>query len=398
MARLAVQCYWTNDADRGVRLSTEAVAIAERLDDPRLLLETVYSLDARRLSSASDVRRADEIVTAARERDDLELLFWAHQYRLTILAELRDIPAVDADINACSRIADELRIPRYRWQVMSWRFGRALMRGDLAHADRLAEESLRLCEQFESGPALFVYGAQLGVLRWLQGRFDELEPMLASYSEQYPWIPGYSAGLALMYAEAGRVPESRAALERLAAGEFAVVRENPAERMSQWMLAVPARAIGVPSAAALLATGLDAYAETDITMAGIVLNLGSTRLPIGLYAAAQGDLDRALGELERAAESNAETGNEVMRLIASREAASVLIDRGGPGDLDRASELLKQVRERIDVLGLHGPRAADRGTRARWVAGVRAQRMRFCREGEYWIASRLMDGRSGSGT
>jgi tetratricopeptide (TPR) repeat protein len=360
MARLAVQCFWTNDPDRGVRLSTEAVEIAERLDDPRLLLETVYSLDARRLSSAADVTRADEIVAAATERQDLELLFWAYQYRLTILAELRDIPAVDADINACSRIAEELRMPRYRWQVMSWRFGRALMRADLSHADRLADESFRLCEQFESGPALFVYGAQLGVLRWLQGRFDELEPMLASYAEQYPWIPGYSAGLALMYAEAGRLPESRAALERLAAGGFAVLRENPAERMSQWMLAVPARVLDDPSAAALLAKGLDVYADTNITMAGIVLDLGSARLPMGLYAAAQGDMDRALEELERAAGNNAETGNEVMRLIASRETASVLIARGRPGDIDRAAELLKQVRERIDVLGLHGlaPRTA----------------------------------------
>jgi tetratricopeptide (TPR) repeat protein len=354
MARLAVQCYWTNDPDRGVRLSTEAVEIAERLDDPRLLLETVYSLDARRPASSSEVMRADAIIAAATERDDLELLFWAYQYRLTILAELRDVPSVDADINACSRIADELRIARYRWQATSWRFGRALMRGDLAHADRLAEESLRLCEQFESGPALFVYGAQLGVLRWLQGRFDELEPMLVSYAEQYPWIPGYSAGLALMYAEAMRVPESRAATERLAAGEFAVLRENPAERLSLWMLAVATRVIDDPAAARLLAKGLDAYADMDITMAGIVLNLGSTRLPMGLYAAAQGDLDRALDELEQAVERNAETGNEVMRLIASREVASVLIDRGAPGDLDRASELLGTVCERIDVLGLHG--------------------------------------------
>jgi tetratricopeptide (TPR) repeat protein len=356
IARLAVQYYWSGELDRGKALSTRAITLAETTGDPRILLEALYSrLAETDIPLDEEIVRAHALVATAAGGRDLELLFWAQQYRLTILAELGDVAGVDDGIDACARIADELRMPRYRWQVTSWRLGRALMAADLELAQRLCDESIALTPHFESDSALFVHAAQLSVLRWEQGRFDELEPMIAALAEQYPWITATRATLALMYADAGRDDEARAVYERLSAGGFAEVRRNPARVASVWSLALPCFIGRDAERAHVLFKELEPYVDRDIVMGGMIFAFGSTKVPLGLLAAATGDDGRAVALLRDAVERNAATGNECMRVFALRELGAVQL----VSDPMAARACLTEALDRIGTLGLHGlePRA-----------------------------------------
>ena len=381
LARLAVQIYWTGELERGKELSLEAIAIAERLDDPRILLETLYSrLTETDLPLAEEYARGERLVEQASSGSDLELLFWAHQYRMTILAELGETASVDAAIDACSRIADELRMPRYRWQVTSWRLGRALMAADLERAQRLADESIALTQEFQSDTALFVHASQLGTLRWAQGRFAELEPMIAALAEQYPWITATRSTLALMYADAGRRDDAKAVFERLAAGDFAEVRRNPAWIVAVWCLALPCYIEGDAERAASLFGSLVPYVDRDIVMGGMVVSLGSTKLPLGLLRAAMDDHDDAARFLREAVERNAATGNELMRVFALRELGAVLLDAG---ERDAARRHLDDALDAIATHGLHGLEARAQALRAGLDAAPLTEST-FAREGDGW--------------
>ncbi len=383
LARLAVQLYWTGELDRGKELSLSAIDIAERISDPRILLEALYSrLSETDLPLTEERARAEKLVGRASDGSDLELLFWAHQYRMTILAELGETADVDAAIDTCSRIADELGMPRYRWQVTSWRLGRALMAADLERAERLAGASIAITSEFQSDTALFVHASQLGTLRWEQGRFDELEPMIAALAQQYPWITATRSTLALMYADAGRLQDAKVIFERLAAGDFAEVRRNPAWIVAVWCLALPCYLERDAARAETLYDMLAPYADRDIVMGGMVVSMGSTKLPLGLLQAAMGNHDEGARLLREAVDRNAATGNECMRVFALRELAAVLLDAG---ERDAAMPHLDEALELIDAFGLRGLE-----TRARSLqdggsdvpAVVEADA--FGREGETW--------------
>lgn len=386
IARLAVQYYWTGELDRGRELSRRAIELAESSGDARIRLEALYSrLPDADVPPDAEIARAHELVAQASRGRDLELLFWAHQYRLTILADMGDMAGVDDGIDACARIADELGMPRYRWQVTSWRLGRALMAADLELAQRLCDESIALTPHFESDSALFVHAAQLSVLRWEQGRFEELEPMIAALAQQYPWITATRATLSLMYADAGRDADARAVYERLAAGDFAEIRRNPARVVSVVSLALPCFIVRDTERAPVLADALALYADRDIVMGGMIFAFGSAKLPLGLLAAARGEDAKAAELLRQAVERNAATGNECMRVFALRELGAVQLQ----SDPSEARRCLHETLARIERLGLHGlePRTRrllaeldeDRSDAPRGVV--------FTRQGDSWTLS-----------
>src|SRR6185369_17361695 len=74
--------------------------------------------------------------------------------------------------------------------------------------------------------ATILYMVQLFTLRREQGRLAELELPILTLAEQYPMIPAFKSGLALIFSETGRLPESRAWFDRLAANDFAEVSRD----------------------------------------------------------------------------------------------------------------------------------------------------------------------------
>src|SRR6202042_951462 len=167
---------WRSPARRE-ELSTEAVAMARRLTDPAVLgaalaarCDAISGPDhvAERRAAAAEII---ELAQADGERTG-ELL--GRRLLVVALAEAADWPAVDAEISAYARLAEQLGQPRLGWYVPLWRGARALMRGDRALADEQARELGEMAEQAGSVNARLLGLVQRFVRLVGEGRADEL--------------------------------------------------------------------------------------------------------------------------------------------------------------------------------------------------------------------------------
>ena len=136
--------YWEADPAPRAQLSAQAVEIARRLGDPATL---ATCLDAYNSSTWAPGDAATRQATA-RETTDLaasagepELAVHGHAWAITAAVELGDRDALDRELAAYAALADELRQPRYRWYARSRQAMRAIMTGDFADGERIADDS-----------------------------------------------------------------------------------------------------------------------------------------------------------------------------------------------------------------------------------------------------------------
>ena len=119
--------------------------MARRLGDERTL---AFTSSAARASSTSTPtppsgwwRSNTEVLELARRVGDRELELRAYVLRLRDHLELGDIRAVDRDLDAYARLAEELRQPQHLWHVPLLRGMRAMIDGRFEEAERFAAEA-----------------------------------------------------------------------------------------------------------------------------------------------------------------------------------------------------------------------------------------------------------------
>src|SRR5262249_56626847 len=133
-------------------------------------------------------------VALARWGGDRCLECEGHRWRLVCVLELGDIAAVEREIAAVARIAEELRDPLYRWHSMVWWSMRAAVDGDFARAEGLAGEALAAGERVQRHVSTPVYLGQVFGLRLHQGRLGELTDVLRALVDSAVNAPAYRSG------------------------------------------------------------------------------------------------------------------------------------------------------------------------------------------------------------
>ena len=118
-------------------------------------------------------------------------------------------------------IAEELGEPTLRWFATFYGACLALLHGDLAEAERLAEDALQIGSDAGQPDALMVYGAQLSVIRVYQGRGEKIVELVKETASANPRIPGWRAALAQIYCWVGRTAEAATIVEEAAEDRFA---------------------------------------------------------------------------------------------------------------------------------------------------------------------------------
>jgi tetratricopeptide (TPR) repeat protein len=172
LARLALELGSKRALEAADRASAQAVEMAERIGDTKILLLAMHSrqwstLDPDRLDEA--ITSGEEMVRLARIVGDREMEFEGHHLRLIALAQFGDFRAVDEEIKACDRLAGELHQPRYLWQATLFRIMRALMQGRYKEAERLAQTALSIGRRARREAAEVVFGAHSYLIRWADG-------------------------------------------------------------------------------------------------------------------------------------------------------------------------------------------------------------------------------------
>ncbi len=190
--------------DRAAQASAEALAMARRLGDEGLVVAALMARHATLL----DVRHLDERLALSAEFMGLcaghrELLVERCHWRLYDLLEHADVDAALAEQPRLEALAQELRQPQWRSIALGWRGLWAEIAGDVAHAERCAEECLRHGRQAGLKDAVSTWAAKLVMLRRRQGRFDELAPVVQRLARGDVRRTGWRCAHGLILAETG---------------------------------------------------------------------------------------------------------------------------------------------------------------------------------------------------
>jgi class 3 adenylate cyclase/tetratricopeptide (TPR) repeat protein len=341
---LALELTWTGDLDRRLALVDEAIDVARQVGD-RHTLAWVLTMQFYATSSAHTLSRRRvflaEALELAESTDDLFLQFWTCAYGGVSAFEAADRDEFER-LNARSvALATRMSQPVLRW-ISTWAdFVRTWMAGSLDEAEQVSNESYELGVEAGEPDALTIFGTQLILLRWAQGRMTEVEELVAGLLRDNPGLPGIRPALAHLYVEIDEHDKARALLRDAVASRF---RDHPIDALWRGAIgdwAEVAVEVEDPEAAVLLYDLLEPWGDQ------FAFNGASTRGPV---AHELGGLARVLGRLDDADRHLATALELCQRMRCPFFTARVHLSRvrllrarNRPGDDAEAAALLSQV-------------------------------------------------------
>ena len=300
--------------DRGRReaITSEAVAIARRMDDPATLAYALVGYIAAHHAphnTHQQIADATELVAAAERAGDLERLVEGHEHRAYLAMQVADVAAADADVEAIAQATAVLRQPSHSWILAYLRANRALLEGRLAEAERLMDDGAAAARAAQLPfNTRVTHGMHLVVLRHLQGRLAEIEPQARALAEEYG--PSYClcrCAHLLVLAGLGRVGEAQDALEALSPGGFEALHRDETWMATIALLAEAVAILGHAGHAATLYAQLEPFADR-VALSTPEICVGAAARYLGLLAKACGRPDAAAEHLDAAARLNERIG------------------------------------------------------------------------------------------
>ncbi|MGB3356802.1 MAG: protein kinase [Mycobacterium sp.] len=372
LARLALELRCRGTLEEADRASAQAIEMAERVGDTKILLLAMHSrqwstLGPDRIDEA--IASGEEMVRLARIVGDRDMQFEGHHLRLIALAQLGDFSAVDEEIAACDRLAGELRQPRYLWQTAVFRTMRALMRGRYKESERLARTALSIGQRAQREAAEIVFEAHSFLTRVADGSLDQLTDTGRQTSARYgqAWPSAY----VWLLTEIGQLDEARLEFATLAADGFAGLRHSSDRLTSLCALAVASVKIGDPEAANTLYELLVPYADRCTLFLAAAGCLGSNHAFLGFAASAAARHEDAVRHFGLALAHNAEIGCDFLTPRVCYEYARTLLGRSQLGNQEKAMGLIdhglaltRQIGMRVETERLNRLRKEHQELRA----------------------------------
>jgi DNA-binding SARP family transcriptional activator/tetratricopeptide (TPR) repeat protein len=335
----------------------EAVAMARRLEDPGILAAvladqahaTAGVVLGRPTGPSQALETTAELLTLSGRLGDDRLMYAASLPRAEALLAAGDTDGVDRLIGAEERAADRQGVPYHRWLTLALQAMRAIMRGEFPAGERLTEQALAYGRDMLGEGASLAHGAQLVVLRWLQGRLDEAQAIVERLARE-PLQQGWGRLLPLTYPGQRRRAEARRDLGAAVAQRFADWRSG----VEVVGLVGACALLGDRSGAAMLGELLLPYEGCHLT-AGAMVYLGAGDHHLGILAATAGRFDDAERHLLAALAAHRRLGAPPWVALTTQVYAGMLRGRGQPGDHHRADSLDATAREHAAALGMELP-------------------------------------------
>jgi tetratricopeptide (TPR) repeat protein len=362
--RLELAQFWQPDVERwlalrerGLGLSQQAVAIARRLGDIRVLASV---LDTRcfvllgpdalqeRLELAAELLRLAEVA------GDEHLTQQAHMWRILGFLQLGDVPAADAELDRYAQVAEKLRQPVYLFWAHVWQGTQALMAGRFDEAEQHTLRALAFSQRLQGLDANQLQGgvaAQLLLLRKEQGRLAELKEAVKEFVREFPHIFGWRAGLALIHVAAGDEEAARWEFEQLAR-DFSRIPRDVAWMATVAFAAEVCTLLDDARRAAMLYELLLPFAQHCVMVIRGFGCLGSVAHYVGQLAATMGDVEAACRHFEVALETNERIGATPYLAHTQAHYARALLARDLPGDREAADTLQGQALQTARTLGM----------------------------------------------
>jgi tetratricopeptide (TPR) repeat protein len=247
---------------------------------------------------------------------------------------------VDRHLTMLAQAVDEAGLPNDRWSLKRRQAVRLLVAGSTDQAERAATEALAAGRASHQPDAGLIYAAQLGMIRMVQGRLAEIEPALGTFVQRDP--NAITRGLvAFLYCDLGRLAEAEALLARDAGNDFTDVPYEVAWLSVMTAYARVAAETRHVKAAELLHERLSPW-HGQIDCPGNTVN-GSVALYLGALARMAGRFDAAEAHLEEALNAHERIRAPYWIAATHLELGRAFVERGRPGDRDRARQLLEKA-------------------------------------------------------
>ena len=365
-AILAAETSYSTAWQERLRVSDEGLAVARRVGDPDtlsyVLARRAHSLWVPELLEERLVNTAENVALTERlARSDYR--FWAAMYRLAAVVTAGQGDEIDRHLATIREIADAVGLPLLRWECTNQHSWRALLQGRIDDAEAGAFRGLAEGEAADQPDVGVVFAAEMFLVRYDQGRLSEIVDIVEQTVHDNPGIPGLRATLAIALCELGREDEALLLLLEEVDTRFAGVPYDQfwTVTLTQWSLvaghlraAEPARMLHellAPWSAQVAFTGAHVF--------------GAVAHALGLTA---GAMDR-FGDAERhfadALATYRDLDAPVWAARAQLASADVLIERGGDGDVARASELIDDAMAAAQQFGARGVELRATTLRAR---------------------------------
>jgi DNA-binding CsgD family transcriptional regulator len=333
------------------RVSAEALAMAERLNDGQVLRSALRSRQMARSGPDGVTERLElgnRMLALGQADDDDDATLWGLLWRFDALAMLGRLDEAEGELGPMQAVADRLRRPLAKWHYLRSKAAIDLSRGRFDDAAIATEESLTLVEgrAHDSLPGVSI--SVLTAIAALTGRQELVtEQMLEVFDRSAP--PFVHAMLSAHWLRLGDSERARQHYNAVPLGDIPV----PALLSVASTIVELAAEFGPPGAAGGAAALLRPYPDLFVTGgAGAVLVWGSVRTFLGIAAAAAGHTDDAVRELRLGIAADDRAGTPPFAALARLELAKVLARRRRPGDVQEAAALAASVADTAGRLGM----------------------------------------------
>lgn len=353
-ARLLAQIVTNEDgavAASGLRArADEALAMARRVDDPAAV---GYALVARQVvdlgpaSLAFRLSASREIISLGERCGDAALVLQGRFHLIGALLEFGDLGAMNAEMPAHERGIDQVAEPAYARHALWFRCMRMIVAGRADEAEVAATEAFEVAVAASDPDAALVYGGQLSVIRWLQGRTAEMEQLWVDLRHQEPDRVIWTAIVAWYWATSGQVDGARGALEQVQ--DLDRVADDRHWLLAMVTLAEAAAVVGDLNLVRELRSRLLPYGDRAVPISAGIAWWGPVARPLGLLAVALGLDAEAERHFARAIELAARAGAMPWVAHAQLDLAAFRIARGTAGDDTR--RMAEEARRTIERWG-----------------------------------------------
>jgi predicted ATPase len=355
LAQLSLALYYSPELRDD--LNHQAVEMARRVDDPEATVAALYGKHLILEGTPSVEERlavATEILGIAERGGNKEMEVQIRYRRILDLMELAEMPAVDAEIEAYARLAEELRQPRYLWVTPFLKGSRALSEGRFEECAQLARQAMAIGQRAQDPTAPLMFETLINVLRMVQGQVEDREQAILRYIENFPEIPSMRATLANLYFRLGRREDAHREFDQVAAHDFATLPRDTSWVVTMANLAYVCSYINDVRRAAILYDQLLPYAPRQCVIGGAAIGTGSILRFLGILATTLSRWEAAVAHFEGALLMNARIGAIPFAALTQQEYGAMLLKRGEPGDRKKAHQILDQALATGNEIGMQG--------------------------------------------
>jgi class 3 adenylate cyclase len=356
LARLAEALTFAPGTEaRRRELSERALALARANGEPAVLCEVLRAVHFALWSPDNLEERlaqTEELLALAVKLGERATEFDARVYRVSHLLEQGAVGRADTEAERYTRLADESRQPYYVWAATAFRALEALLEGRFEEGERLANEAVGLGLRDGNPNALLIVGAHLYVLRDAQGRLAELEPSFRDLAERPPGLPVYRAAWTVLLARSGAEAQARHELARVLAPGGPELPRDWLWLGAMVLFADACALLEERAAAERLYPELLPFAGRHMMLSPVGACWGSVARPLGRLAGLLGRFAEAEAHFEAALAANQRLGARPLAAQTEAEWAELLLQRGGPGDRERATALVHRALETARELGM----------------------------------------------